>query len=293
MTHYVGAVEAGGTKFVCAIVDQEYQVVRQARFPTTTPSDTLAEVLAFFWSSSDNLVSIGISTFGPVDLDTTSPRYGHLMETPKLEWRGADLLGTLRDRGVPLAVDTDVNGAALGEHIAGNARDVDSFVYYTIGTGIGGGAMVEGRLLHGLSHPEMGHMALPHDVLRDPFAGSCQSHGNCFEGLASGPAIEKRWGISAKELPEDHPAWELEAHYIARAVCNTVYVLSPRRIILGGGVMQREFLFPLIRGEVTKLLNNYIQHSMLLGDIDSFIVPPGLGQDAGIIGAAALARRNC
>ena len=292
MKQYLGAIEAGGTKFVCAIVDRDYKVVRQVRIPTTTPSETLPAVLEFFRHGASELAAIGVSTFGPVDLDPASKLYGYITETPKLAWRRADLLGPLRELGVPLAIDTDVNGAALGEHVAGAAQGLDTFVYYTIGTGIGGGGMVAGNLLHGLTHPEMGHMGLPHDRERDPFSGSCPSHGDCFEGLASGPAMEQRWGVRAEELPEAHQAWSLEAHYIAAALCNTIYVLSPKRIILGGGVMQKEFLFPLIRAEVKRLMNGYIQHRGVLEDLDSFIVPPGLGSRSGIVGSAALALAN-
>lgn len=293
MNRYFGAIEAGGTKFVCAVVDDHYQVVHQVRIPTTTPTETLGLVLEFFRESTEPLTAIGVSTFGPVDIDPTSSSYGYITETPKLAWRRADLLGPLRELGVPLAIDTDVNGAALGEHTAGAAQGVDTFVYYTIGTGIGGGGMVGGQLLHGLTHPEMGHMGIPHERVRDPFAGSCPSHGDCFEGLASGPAIERRWGSQAEELPEGHPAWDLEAHYIALALCNTIYVLSPQRIILGGGVMQQQFLFPLIRSEVQRLMNGYIQHRGVLEELESLIVPPGLGARSGIVGSAALARRYC
>lgn len=289
MKTYLGAIEAGGTKFVCAVVDDSYQVVRQVRIATTTPVETLGEVLRFFREGAERLAAIGVSTFGPVDLDPKSSLYGYITETPKLAWRRADLLGPLRQLGVPLAIDTDVNGAALGEHVAGAAQGIDTFVYYTIGTGIGGGGMIGGKLLHGLTHPEMGHMGIPHDAVRDPFRGVCPSHVDCFEGLASGPAIEQRWGVKAEELPEHHQAWELEAHYIALALCNTIYVLSPQRIILGGGVMQPGFLFAPIRAEVKRLMNGYIQHHTLLEDLESFIVPPGLGTQSGIIGAAALA----
>jgi fructokinase len=291
MNTFFGAIEAGGTKFNCAVVDATHQIVRQTRIPTTTPSDTLREVLKFFREGSEKIAALGVSTFGPVDLDPESALYGYITETPKLAWRRANLLGPLTELGIPLAIDTDVNGAALGEHVAGVARGVETFVYYTIGTGIGGGGMVGRKLLHGLTHPEMGHMGIPHDRQRDPFAGACPSHGDCFEGLASGPAIEQRWGMKAEEMDSNHPAWDLEAHYIASALCNTIYVLSPKKIILGGGVMQKEFLFPKIRAEVTRMIAGYIQHEALQTGLDSFIVAPGLGSQSGIIGSAALAQR--
>jgi fructokinase len=291
MKTFFGAIEAGGTKFNCAVVNADYQIVRQTRIATTTPGDTLHEVLEFLRGGAELLTSLGVSTFGPVDLDPDSAQYGYITETPKLAWRRANLLGPLTELGVPLAIDTDVNGAALGEHVAGAASGVKTFVYYTIGTGIGGGGMVHGNLLHGLTHPEMGHMGIPHDRQRDPFAGACPSHGDCFEGLASGPAIEQRWGMKAEEIDSNHPAWDLEAHYIAAALCNTIYVLSPKKIILGGGVMHKEFLFPKIRAEVVRMIAGYIQHEVLQTGLDSFIVAPGLGAQSGVIGAAALAQR--
>lgn len=290
MTTHVGAIEAGGTKFICAVVNQRYQIVREARIATSTPSETMRAVLEFFRAGEERLAAVGVSSFGPVDLDPASSWYGYITETPKLSWRRANLLGPLRDLGVPLALDTDVNGSALGEQIAGAAQGLDTFVYYTIGTGIGGGVMVDGQLLHGLTHPEMGHMWVAHDRARDSFAGCCPSHGNCFEGLASGPAMEQRWGLKTEDIPEGHPAWALEAHYIALALCNTIYAISPKRVILGGGVMQRSFLFDLIRRELMRLMNGYIQHPALDDDgIVSFVVPPSLGARSAIVGSAALA----
>jgi fructokinase len=173
--------------------------------------------------------------------------------------------------------------------IAVAAKGLDTFVYYTIGTGIGGGGMIGGRLMHGLTHPAMGHVVLPHDRERNPFSGCCPTHDDCFEGLASGPALEQRWQVSPSELAPDHPAWELEAHYIALALANTVCTLSPQRVILGGGVVQNQLLFPLIRVSLQRVLNGYIQHPLILKEIDSFIVPPGLGTNSGVLGAAALA----
>jgi fructokinase len=289
MTRYVGAIEAGGTKFNCAVVGDDQSIVREVRIPTTTPDETLRQVLEFFHASEVRIEALGISSFGPIDLNPRSPQYGFVTTTPKLAWRNADLLGPLRKLGVPMQFDTDVNGAAYGEYAYGAAKGVDTFVYYTIGTGIGGGGMIGGRLMHGLTHPEMGHMTLPHDKVRDPFVGCCPSHGDCFEGLASGPALEQRWNANPSEFDADHPAWALEAHYIALALANTVCMLSPQRIILGGGVMQNVFLFPRIRAELKSLLNGYIQHPLILEDVDSFVVPPGLDTRSGVLGAAALA----
>jgi len=292
MKHFVGAIEAGGTKFNCAVVDSSQQIVRNIRIPTRGPEETLAEVVDFFRSSEFPLAALGVSCFGPIDLDQTSPHYGYITSTPKLAWRNTDILGPLKEFKVPIGFDTDVNGAAFGEYMFGAGKNIDTLVYFTIGTGIGGGALVGGIPLHGLTHPEIGHIHIPHDRVRDPFAGCCPSHGACFEGLASGPAMEQRWQQEPSQLPADHEAWKLEAHYIALALANTVCTISPQRIVLGGGVMQNELLFPLVRDNVQKILNGYIQHSYVLKDIERFIVPPGLGPTSGVLGAAALAMRK-
>jgi fructokinase len=292
MKHFVGAIEAGGTKFNCAIVDSSQQIVRQVRIPTRSPNETLSEVVDFFRASELQLSALGVSCFGPIDLDINSPQYGYITSTPKLAWRNTNILAPLKEFNLPIGFDTDVNGAAFGEYIFGAGKLVHTLVYFTIGTGIGGGALVGGKPLHGLTHPEMGHIYIPHDRTRDPFAGSCPSHGDCFEGLASGPAMEQRWQQDPSLLPPDHDAWKLEAHYIAHALSNTICTLSPQRIILGGGVMQNELLFPLIRRNVQTILNGYVQHPSILQDIDSFIVPPGLGSTSGVLGAAALALRE-
>lgn len=288
MMHCIGAIEAGGTKFNCAVVDSSLQIIREIRIPTRSPSETLAEVVSFFRSSETPLSAIGVSCFGPIDLDQRSPLYGYITSTPKLAWRNTNILGPLQEFNVPIGFDTDVNGAALGEYMFGAGQHIDTLVYFTIGTGIGGGALVGGKPLHGLTHPEMGHIRIPHDRARDPFTGCCPSHGDCFEGLASGPAMEQRWQRDPSQLPEDHEAWKLEAHYIALALANTVCTLSPQRIVLGGGVMQNDFLFPLVRREVQNILSGYIQHPNIFEAIDQFIVTPGLGATSGVLGAAAL-----
>jgi fructokinase len=275
-----GAIEAGGTKFVCAVGTNPDDITTE-EFPTTTPDETVARALAFF-ARHPPVAAIGIGSFGPVDLAT-----GTITSTPKLAWRNYPLASVIRSAtGARVFLDTDVNAAALGEHRWGAAQDVDSFVYLTIGTGIGGGGMLGGRLLHGLIHPEMGHIRIPHS---DPFPGVCPYHGDCLEGLASGPAIEKRWNAPARNLPAGHPAWALEARYLALALVNFICTLSPQRIILGGGVMQRAELLPLIRAEVRTLLNDYIQSPAVLENIDSYIVQPALGKRAGVLGALTLA----
>ena len=290
MAPLYGGIEAGGTKFVCAVGTGPDDVRADMQFPTTTPEETIGRAIDFLASFPTKLAAVGIASFGPVDLSPASPTFGYITTTPKPGWANTDLAGLVgRALDLPVGFDTDVNGAALGEFRWGAARGLDTFVYLTIGTGIGGGGMVGGKLMHGLVHPEMGHMRLPHDREADPFEGVCPFHGDCLEGLATGPALEARWGQRGETLPPDHPAWPLEAHYLALAVANLVCTLSPQRIILGGGVMKEHHLFPLIRAEVQALLNGYVRAPEVLDDIDQFIVPPGLRGRAGVLGAIALA----
>ena len=293
MEKLYGGIEAGGTKFVCAIGSGPGDIRDEIRFATTSPAETLGQAAVFFerHHAEVPLQAIGIASFGPVDLNPASPTYGYVTKTPKPGWSNADIVGAIQKVvDVPIGFDTDVNGALLGEYRWGAAQGLQSSIYLTIGTGIGGGVMGEGKLIHGLVHPEVGHMRLPHDFERDPFAGGCPFHGDCFEGLAAGPAVEKRWGQQAKMLPVDHPAWELEAEYIAQALHSLICILSPQRIILGGGIMHQTQLFPLIREKVVASLNNYVHHPAILEDIDAFIVPPMLGNQAGVLGAIALAQ---
>jgi len=287
-----GGIEAGGTKFVCAVGSGPDDLRAIKRFPTTTPAETLGQALDFFteWHIHTPLRSIGIAAFGPLDPARESPHYGYITTTPKPHWAHTNVVSAFTEAfGIPIAFDTDVNGAALGEHTWGAAQGLDTFIYLTVGTGIGGGAMVGGKLVHGLMHPEMGHMLIPHDREQDPFEGWCTYHGDCLEGLAAGPAIGKRWGKPAHELPPDHPAWALEARYLALGLVNMVLTLSPQRIVMGGGVMDQAHLFPMIRAQVQELLQGYIQKDALAGGMDSFIVPPGLGNQAGVLGSIALA----
>ena len=292
MTIY-GGIEAGGTKFVCAAGRGPDALTALARFPTTTPEETLPQVIRFFKNLPEPVQAVGIGSFGPVDPNPASPTYGQITTTPKPGWAHFNLLDAVQSElGVPAAFDTDVNAAALGEYRWGAAQGLATFIYLTIGTGIGGGIMTEGKPLHGLIHPEMGHIRLPHNWDSDPFAGICPFHGDCLEGLASGPAIEARWKQRAETLPPEHPAWELETHYIALSLVNFITTLSPQRIILGGGVMQAPQLLPLIRAEVQTLLNGYIQSPEILARIEQYIVPPALGGQAGVLGAIALAERH-
>lgn len=240
------------------------------------------------------MAAIGIASFGPIDPKPGSPTCGFITSTPKPGWGNTDFAGAVgRALRVPVGFDTDVNVAALGEWRWGAGQGLENLIYLTIGTGIGGGGLVNGRLMHGLIHPEMGHMRLPHDWKADPYAGHCPYHGDCFEGLASGPAMGARWGQPADTLPADHPAWSLEAQYLALALVNVICTLSPERIILGGGVMSLPQLLPLVRGNVRRLLNEYVQSAAVLDRIDQYIVAPGLGHRSGVLGALALAEQAC
>ena len=281
-----GAIEAGGTKFNCAIGTGPNDIRAETRIPTTTPDETIRAVIDFF-RAQPQVGAIGIGSFGPIDLRT-----GYITSTPKQGWRNTDLAGAIRRAlNVPVAFDTDVNVAALGEHEWGAARGLDDFIYVTIGTGIGGGGMVNGKLMHGLMHPEMGHILLPHDLQADPFPGSCPFHGDCLEGLANGPAMEKRWGQPAETLPPSHPAWKIEAHYLALASANWACVLSPQRIILGGGVMMQPHLLPMVQQQTREILNGYIDMPQVTERIEEYIVLPQLGSRAGVLGALALAQQ--
>jgi fructokinase len=295
MNKLFGGIEGGGTKFNCVIGTSPDDIRREARIPTTTPEETLGQAVSFFKQAEADfgrLSALGIATFGPVDPEPASPTYGFVLPTPKPGWSNADVLGMLRSNfDIPIAFDLDVNGSAFGEWTWGAGQGLDTFIYLTVGTGIGGGVVANGKLLHGLLCPEMGHIMIPHDTHRDPFEGACPFHKDCFEGLASGPALEKRWGQRAETLPLDHPAWELEAHYVALALANFVTTLSPQRIIIGGGVGGREELLPLIRKNVQTILNGYVQSPAITKHIDEYIVPPGLGSRAGMLGAIALAEK--
>ena len=286
---YAG-MEAGGTKFICMVAAGPDDVRARISFPTAKPEETLGRAVSFF-KAQEPFAALGIGTFGPCDLNPASPAYGCLSTSIKPGWEQADMLGAFRRAfDVPIGIDTDVNTAALGEYTWGAGQELDVVLYLTIGTGIGGGGVITGRMMHGLIHPEMGHIRVPRVSGDDSFPGVCPYHGDCLQGLASGPAIEARWGRPAVELPPAHPAWKMEAHYLALAVHNYICALSPNRVILGGGVMHQGQLFPLIREQVGRLLNGYIQLPTILERIDEYIVPPALGDRAGVLGAIALAR---
>lgn len=283
----IGAVEAGGTKFVIGLGNEKGAILERATIPTESPDITMPKLIRFFNKFPD-IEAIGVGCFGPIDPQLNSPTYGYITTTPKLEWRNYNIVGELIESlNVPVAFDTDVNGAVLGELTWGAAKALKSAVYITVGTGIGGGAVVEGRMAHGLLHPEMGHIAVRRHE-RDGYKGKCPYHHDCLEGMASGPAIEARWGQKCRDLADDHEAWEMEAFYLAQALVNIILIISPERIIMGGGVMKQTRLFPLIRRETQKRLNGYIQKQQVLDDIEEYIVPPMLGDDAGLCGALAL-----
>jgi len=290
MEKLYGGMEGGGTKFVCAVGTRPDEIIDETRFLTTTPDETLDQAIAFF--KKHELEAIGLAPFGPLDLDPASPAFGSISATPKPGWSNTDILGRFRRAfDVPMAFDLDVNMAAFGEFSwVPENQGLESLVYFTIGTGIGAGVIINGKIVHGLTHPEAGHMRLPHDRLRDPFPGRCPFHGDCFEGLANGPAIGDRWGQRGDILPDEHPAWDLEAEYIAQALANVIFLLSPQRIVLGGGVMERMQLFPRIRTRVKELLNSYIHSPVFQGGLDGYIVPPGLGKRSAILGAMAMAK---
>lgn len=273
-----GAIEAGGTKFVCGVGTRPDDLVT-AQIQTSSPDATVAAAVAWIGEKSTGpLSAVGVGSFGPVDLNS-----GHITSTPKVAWRNYDLAGEIaKALGVPVRFDTDVNAAVLGEARWGAARGVSNCLYLTVGTGIGGGAIVGGQVVHGLTHPEMGHIRIPHDKSADPYIGVCPYHGDCLEGLASGPAIEARWGSPGWNLPDDHPAWALEAQYLALGIVNFVCTLSPEKIVIGGGVMRQTQLYRMVRVEAARLLAHYVQK---LPDI----VPPELGEFSGVLGALALA----
>jgi fructokinase len=283
-----GGIEAGGTKFVCAVGSGPDDIISETRFPTTSPAETIGRAIEFF-RGGPPLAALGIASFGPVDPALDSPTWGYITATPKPGWADVDLAGALgRALGVRVGFDTDVNGAALAEWRWGAGAGLDTLIYLTIGTGIGGGGLANGALMHGLMHPEMGHIRIPHDPA-DAFPGACPYHGDCLEGLAAGPALAARWGRPAHELPPDHPAWRLEAHYLALGLVSFVCTVSPERIIMGGGIMDQSELWAPLRDEVRTLLAGYIRASAL-EHLDKYIIPPALGRRAGVLGAIALAQ---
>ena len=290
MSHIYGALEAGGTKMVLSILDESGTMSERVTIPTESPNKTVELMIDFF--AKRKIDALGICSFGPLDLNPKSDTYGYITSTPKLQWRDYPLLPIMSTAlQVPVQLDTDCNGAALAEVKMGAAKSGGSCLYVTVGTGIGGGIAMHGHPVHGMMHPEMGHQLVVPDP-RDPSpVGFCPYHKGCLEGLASGPALEKRWGMPAKDIPQDHVAWDIEAGYLAQMCHNAIMMMSPAKIVLGGGVMQQEFLFPLIRQKTQALLGGYINTPNLANGLENYIVQPGLGMNSGVTGAWLLAKK--
>ncbi len=290
MDSLFGGVETGGTWTVCALGTGPADIRAQVELPTTTPAETIDRIAAFFTQARERPAAVGVGSFGPVDLAPGSPTYGSVTTTPKPGWRQTPLVSELESRlGVPVVFETDTGTAGLAELLWGAARGAASLAYVTVGTGIGGALICGGRPWHGLIHPEVGHVRIPHDRELDPFAGVCPTHGDCWEGLACGPALAARWGVDPRELPDDHPAWALEAKYVALGLLAIVTVASPHLIVIGGGVLERPGLLARIRRELTALNAGYLSHPLLERRIDHYLVAPQLGDRAGVLGAIALA----
>ena len=285
MSKLYGAIEAGGTKFVCAVADEDLNILERVSIKTTVPAETMAEVFAFF--EKHQVEAIGIASFGPIDVNRNSKTYGYITNTPKPGWKNYDFLGEMKKRfAVPYAWTTDVNGAAYGELKRGAASGKDSCVYLTVGTGIGGGVVINGKVIEGYGHPEIGHIVMRRHP-KDHYEGHCPFHKDCLEGLAAGPAIEARQGgIKAYDIPKDDQAWEIVAYYLAQACVDLTLTLSPEKIIFGGGVSKQVQLFPMIRESFAKQLNDYVQTPPL----EDYIVHVDLGDDAGITGCLLLAK---
>jgi fructokinase len=280
----IALIEAGGTKFIVGIGDASRRIHARTRIDTTRPEETIAAAIEWLRQQGGDYAAVGIASFGPLDLDPASPSWGHIVRTPKPHWSDADIASPFgRALDCPVAIDTDVNGAALAEWMWGAGQGTNASLYLTVGTGVGGGAVVGGRLIHGVGHPEMGHIRMPRHPSDGDFAGTCPFHGDCLEGLASGPAIKARWGASLSELGADHIAHGMIAWYLAQAVATFQAVLEPARIILGGGVMDAPGLLDRIRSEATTASGGYFA-----GVAEEIIVPPALGDNAGLLGALAL-----
>lgn len=280
----LGAIEAGGTKFICAVADDGFSIMDKVTIATRDPANTLMKVHDFFHQFP--ISGLGIGCFGPLDLKPDSPSYGYIKSTPKLAWRNFDILGVLREKyPIPMAFNTDVNVAAYGEFKQGAAAGDNSCIYLTVGTGIGGGIIIDGHIIHAGNHPELGHIAVK-KIPADHYAGLCPYHKDCLEGLASGPALAERCRQNPQDLPADHELWALEAFYLAQALVNYTLVLSPDKIIVGGGVMQQPHLLAMIKTAFTKQLNNYIE----IENVDNYLVPPRLGNDSALIGGLIMAK---
>lgn len=280
----IGALEAGGTKMVCAVGNENGEIYEQQSFPTVTPQETLPQLLA--WFQDKKIEALGIGCFGPIDLHKDSPTYGYITTTPKLAWQNCDIVGAFKSLHVPVGFDTDVNGSLLGEITWGIGKGLSSCIYITVGTGVGVGILTDGHLLHGMLHSEAGHILLTRHP-DDSYPGRCPFHKNCLEGMCAGPAVEERWGAKGKELADRPEVWEMEAYYLAQALFDFTLMVSPQRIILGGGIMHQTQLLPMIRKQFTTFMNGYLQ-TKELQDLDSYIVVQSLDDKQGIMGALKL-----
>lgn len=279
-----GGIEAGGTKFVCAVADENLKVLKRVQIPTTTPKETLEKVFEFF--DAYELVSMGIGSFGPIGVVAEKEDYGYILQTPKKGWENFDFLGTMKAHyAFPIAWTTDVNAAAYGELKMGNAKGKTSCIYLTVGTGIGGGIVLDGKIFAGASHPEMGHIYLKRQT-EDTYEGTCPYHHDCLEGLAAGPSLEARTGIKGQDLPQDHPIWDLQAFYIAQALVNYTLMMPVEKIILGGGVMNQDHLLKKIRQSFKEQMNHYVE----IPNLEDYIVKWGLPNESGITGCLLLAQ---
>lgn len=287
MVDKIALIEAGGTKFIVGVGDVSRRIHARTRIDTTRPDETIPAAIDWLRAQGGDYAAVGIASFGPLDLNPASPKWGHITRTTKSHWSDADIAGPFaRAFGCPVAIDTDVNGAALGEWMWGAGQGTNSTLYLTIGTGVGGGAVVGGGLIHGVSHPEMGHIRMPRHPADLGFAGHCPFHGDCLEGLAAGPSIIARWGASLSDLPADHAGHEIIAWYLAQAMQTFQAILEPARIILGGGVMGTPGLLDRVRAEAGKAVAGYFA-----GDPAAVIVAPALGDDTGLLGALALTQQ--
>lgn len=291
---FFGAIELGGTKINALVADELNNQIAKKVIPTSSPEENIEDIADFFKhtlkSEGIQLSSVGIGSFGPLDLNPESKTFGYITSTPKAGWQFFNIKQSIESAlGVKAVIDTDVNAAALGEYSIKSMHNIKNMVYITIGTGIGAGFIINGELVHGLVHPEFGHIHIPHDHRIDPFPGICPYHSDCFEGLASGPALAARWNMPADEIPVDHIAWDLEAEYIAYALANLICTVSPQKIIIGGGVMHRDFLFDIVREKTVKIINKYVRSKYLEEGIEDYITPPRLKNESGLIGALCLA----
>jgi fructokinase len=286
-----GGIEAGGTKFICAVGTAPDNIIAQARIPTTSPEETLDNVVSFFKSQAV-IKALGVVSFGPLDLDKKSPTYGFVTSTPKEGWNNTNLLGILSDElNVPVIINTDVNGSALAEHEYGAGKGLSSIAYMTVGTGIGVGSISNDEFSVGPMHLEMGHMMIPRHPDDKEFASNCSYHDSCLEGLASGPALQKRWGVEPRNL-NDEKAWEIEAYYLAVGLVNVITCTIPMRIIIGGGVMNHSGLIDAVRLKIPEILNGYLQIPQIVSNIKDYIVSPELGVMSGVFGGLKLASKN-